>query len=107
MAMPHTKDLITYFKQTPPNNVLDILEKLFPELSLKETEALYWFSFGMHTTDVSTLMKANSNTVKTYINRCKIKLNTESSTDLRLVFHSRFNSFTLASSFNYNFPLIS
>ncbi|BDQ68701.1 hypothetical protein FJD32_023990 (plasmid) [Shewanella sp. LC6] len=107
MAMPHTKDLITYFKQTPPKSVLDILEKLFPELSLKETEALYWFACGVHTTDVSTLMNANSNTVKTYINRCKVKLNTESSTDLRLIFHSRFHSFTLASAFNYQFPLLS
>lgn len=102
--MPHTKDLITYFKQTPPKSVLDILEKLFPELSLKETEALYWFAYGAHTTDVSTLMNANNNTVKTYISRCKIKLNTDSSTDLRLIFHSRFHSFTLASAFNYQFP---
>ncbi|WP_428835672.1 LuxR C-terminal-related transcriptional regulator [Shewanella xiamenensis] len=105
--MPHTKDLITYFKQTPPKSVLDILEKLFPELSSKEVEALYWFAFGLHTTDVSTLMRANSNTVKTYVNRCKVKLNTESSTDLRLIFHSRFNSFTLASTFNYQFSTTS
>lgn len=104
MAASHTKDLITYFKKNPPQNVFEIVEKLFSELSTKEAQALYWFACGMHIAEVSTLMKANHNTVKTYISRCKIKLNTESPTDLRLIFHSRFHSFTLASAFNYQFP---
>lgn len=101
--MTYTNDLINEFKSAPPQSILEITERLFPELSEKETEALYWLAYGLHTTDVSTIMRANNNTIKTYVRRCKTKLNSGSTTDLRLVFHSRFHSFTLATTFNYSF----
>lgn len=108
MAELHSNDLITQFKSTPPPNIFHVINSLFPELSDRETIAFYWLSQGFQINEISTAMKVKPETIKTYLTRCKQKLNQKDNLELRLLYQCRMNTFMVSCHMNifFNVPYI-
>lgn len=101
--MLYTNDLINEFKLCPPKDLFEVINRLFPELTSREVEVIFWLSYGHHTTDIATILEVTAETAKTYVKRCKVKLNVTSTSELRLVFHCRYVSFSLALKLEFSF----
>ncbi|MBO2558935.1 helix-turn-helix domain-containing protein [Shewanella algae] len=91
--MPNINHLVKKFKQQPPESIFVVVRELFPSLSDREAEALYWLATGLHTSDIAKVMNVKESTIKTFISRCQIKLKAESNLELRLQYHAKFQSF--------------
>ncbi len=102
--MLHTIDLINEFNSCPPKDLFQAIKRLFPELTLREVEVIFWLSYGHHTTDIATILNVTNETTKTYVKRCKSKLNAISTSELRLIFHCRYVGLFLALKLEIGFP---
>ncbi|WP_080514266.1 helix-turn-helix domain-containing protein [Shewanella vaxholmensis] len=104
MAMPYTNELIQKLKTCPPIDLVEVINCLFPELTRKESEVLYWWAYGSSTNEIAKIIDVTNDTIKTYLKRCKVKLNQDSISDIRLIFHSRYNSLSLAINLQLSLP---
>ncbi len=102
--MPHNTDLINEFNNCPPKDLFEIINRLFPELTPRENQALFWLSFGHDLNEISIILGVKPPTTKTLLKRCKSKLNLPTLSDLRLIYHSRYMGFSVALKFNIIFP---
>lgn len=94
--MPYTNELIQKLNSCPPKDLFEVVNHLFPEITRKESEVIYWLSYGLTANEIATILGVTNETIKTYIKRCKTKLNQDSTSSIRLLFHSRYNSLSLA-----------
>ncbi|MCL1132603.1 helix-turn-helix transcriptional regulator [Shewanella sairae] len=90
----HTK-ITNNFNICPQEHLFTYLNLFFPELSVRELEAIYWLSQGLKLNDVSMMMSVKPESVRSYLSRCKIKLKQDNNTQLRLLFQCRLNSVIL------------
>lgn len=105
MAELHTSDLMTQFKSNPPPDIFSVINTLFNELSDRETIAFYWLSQGYQINEISIAMKVKPETIKTYLTRCKQKLNQKNNLELRLLYQCRINTFMVSCHLNVFFQV--
>ncbi|MGI2002074.1 helix-turn-helix transcriptional regulator [Shewanella frigidimarina] len=96
MANGNTIDLLLQIKDSNPKGLIDVVVNLFPELTKREAETLYWLSTGVHVTEAAKVMSISDETANSHIKKCKFKLNMKSNTDLRLIYNSRLMHLQLA-----------
>lgn len=78
------------------DKVINVIEKLFPELSKRECEFLFLYSMPSTHSILEKQMKVSVNTVKTFHERVKVKLNIDNSLELRLVLKTRLDFFFIS-----------
>lgn len=96
MAVSNTIDLLAQIKDSRPSGLIDIVRSLFPELTKREAETLYWLSTGVHVSEAAVVMRISTETANTHVKKCKFKLNMESNTDLRLIYQNRLVNLQLS-----------
>jgi DNA-binding CsgD family transcriptional regulator len=106
MAFINTIDLLTQIKESRPTGLLDVVRILFPELTKREAEVLYWLSTGVHVTHAAKVMRISSETANSHVKKCKFKLNMENNTDLRLIYQNRLMHLQIACLLGLPPPLI-
>ncbi|WP_390902978.1 helix-turn-helix transcriptional regulator [Vibrio qingdaonensis] len=62
------------------------LRSLFPELTSKQFQYLFYFSLGLTSEKISCLLGCSKKTVINQVNTIRSKLSLESTSDLRIVF---------------------
>ena len=62
------------------------LSSLFPELTSKQFQYLFYFSLGLTSEKVSCLLGCSRKTVINQVNIIRLKLGLDSTSDLRIVF---------------------
>ena len=94
--------MATYDPNEKSNQINDsteyLLKKvscLFPELSVRESETVYWLSIGYSNSQIADLMGVTENTTRHRIQQCREKLNVNSSHTLRAIYNARINSLLL------------
>lgn len=95
MANNDLSKLFNQINKFPQEVLLKVIAFLFPELSSRESECLYWISMGLNKSDISDLMSITEETVKSYTKECRKKLKVDSSVALRSIYHSRISTFML------------
>ncbi len=82
------------------NKVIHVLQTLFPELSKRECEYLFLYSMPSNHSLLEKQMKVSVNTVKTFHERVKVKLNIDNSLELRLLLKTRLDFFFISQTLN-------
>ncbi len=75
------------------NLIIDVIDELFPELTKRECEFLYFYSLVIPVPEISRIMGISINTNKTYKSRIINKLQACGSGDIRLILKLRLDCF--------------
>ena len=105
--MIHNNDIKTNYKaldNRTQNDVFGVINSLFFELTRRESEVLFWLSYGHDLTEISKILNISPDTLKTYLKRCKSKLNTSKTHELKLIFHCRYTTLLLSQKLNFPLP---
>ena len=75
---------------------------LFPELTARESECLYWMSTGLKTKDIASLMFVVPRVVQRMVRNCADKLNVDGDACLKVVYHRRYHDYQLKQTIETN-----
>lgn len=75
---------------------------LFPELTARESECLYWMSTGLQTKEVASLMFVVPRVVQRMMKSSADKLNANGGVGLRSIYHRRYQDYQLKQSLETN-----
>lgn len=75
----------------PQSTLQQLKMHIFPELSPREIQYLYWRTMGLNRTEISEYSETNISTVKTHFERITRKLNCDEFRQVFLIYHTRMN----------------
>ncbi|MCD9504022.1 hypothetical protein GLP37_17775 [Photobacterium phosphoreum] len=91
----NTIDLASKINHSLPEKLSIIFNCLFPELSDKEIECLFWICNGHSYSIAADKMGITERTIKFHSSNCMKKLTAYNNYDLRMIYHSRLLAYLL------------
>lgn len=83
-------------------NVTRLHLLLFPELTEKEVDCIYWLSFGLSIREIANITKVSESMVKKRIKSAVDKLGVVNLINLKLIYHNRVQNYHLKQVFETN-----
>ena len=66
---------------------------LFPELTAKEVDCIYWLALGLQVKDIANITKVSDHMVKKRIKSATDKLTAINTVSVKYIYHRRFQSY--------------